>query len=153
MTTHIVNNYDFISVEKLKTKNLTKSSKGTIENPGKNVRQKSGLNRNILANNWGLIVTQLTYKAERAGTALVMVDPRNTSQMCSNCSNIVRKSLSERAHNCNHCWLSVDRDVNAAINIRDRGWNFVGRAVPDAWKPCNTDYGLVWLNAERRMNF
>ena len=66
----------FIVVEKLQIKNLTKSPKGTIENPGKNVRQKAGLNRNILANKWGLIISQLTYKAERAGTTLVMVDPR-----------------------------------------------------------------------------
>jgi putative transposase len=58
----------------------------------------------------------LEYKAEEAGTQVVAVNPSNTSQICSGCGQIVRKSLNVRTHNCS-CGLSLDRDVNAARNI------------------------------------
>ena len=62
-------------------------------------------------------IEYLSYKAESAGKKVVFVNPRNTSQICSGCGAIVKKSLSVRVHKCPSCGLEIDRDVNAAINI------------------------------------
>jgi len=66
---------------------------------------------------WNMLVTLTSYKAVNAGSMVVLVDPRNTSKMCSRCGILVEKDLSERIHNCPQCGLSLDRDWNAAINI------------------------------------
>jgi len=63
----------------------------------------------------------LLYKAESADKEAVLVDPRNTSGMCSKCGRIEKKDLSIRTHRCNECGLIMDRDLNAAINIYNRG--------------------------------
>ena len=65
----------------------------------------------------GLFRQLLTYKVEETGTRLVAVNPAYTSQKCSKCGEIVKKDLSVRVHDCFHCGLTLDRDVNAAINI------------------------------------
>ena len=62
----------------------------------------------------------LSYKAEEAGVRLEFVNPRNTSQRCSKCKKIVKKKLSERIHICPYCNLSIDRDLNASINILNK---------------------------------
>src|SRR5215210_3065301 len=69
---------------------------------------------------WNQLVQFTTYKAANAGRECVQVDPRFTSQTCSACGSIVEKDLSVRVHHCS-CGLSLDRDVNAAINILARG--------------------------------
>jgi putative transposase len=66
---------------------------------------------------WRKLVQYTTYKAENAGRRVVLVDPKNTSQMCSRCGQIVTKDLSVRIHDCPHCGYTADRDLNAAINI------------------------------------
>ena len=66
---------------------------------------------------WNMLVNITSYKAASAGSMVVLVDPRNTSKMCSRCGILVEKSLSNRVHNCLQCGLSMDRDWNAAINI------------------------------------
>jgi len=63
----------------------------------------------------------LSYKAESAGTNFIQIDPRNTTQMCSNCGSIVKKDLSVRVHNCPYCGFVADRDYNAAVNIHRVG--------------------------------
>ena len=68
----------------------------------------------------------LEYKAERAGTHFVRIDPRNTSQDCSGCGKRVKKSLSDRRHVCESCGLVLDRDENAARNILDKGMPALG---------------------------
>ena len=78
--------------------------------------RKRGLNRSIMEQSWGRIVSQLKCKAESAGREIVFVDPRNTSQRCSGCGATVKKGLSVRRHVC-ECGLDLDRDHNAAINI------------------------------------
>jgi len=70
---------------------------------------------------WNKLATILEHKAEEFGRAVVKVDPKNTSQNCSSCGHKVPKTLSTRQHNCFHCGLSLDRDVNAALNILHRG--------------------------------
>jgi len=66
---------------------------------------------------WNMLVRLTESKAAYAGSKVILVDPRNTSKMCSKCGAIVEKTLSDRVHNCPHCGLSMDRDQNAAINI------------------------------------
>lgn len=70
---------------------------------------------------WQQTIRLTTYKAECAGRRVVLVSPRNTSQMCSRCDSIVEKTLSDRVHSCPACGLEIDRDLNAAINILRRG--------------------------------
>jgi putative transposase len=70
---------------------------------------------------WGKLIRFTQSKAERAGKCVVFVNPRNTSQRCSSCGNIVPKDLSERRHECPSCGLSIDRDLNAAKNILTLG--------------------------------
>lgn len=81
---------------------------------------------------WNMLVTLTSYKAASAGSMVVLVDPRNTSKMCSRCGILVEKTLSDRVHNCPHCGLSVDRDWNAAINILRLGLQSVGIKTVEA---------------------
>jgi len=61
-----------------------------------------------------------TYKAEEAGKQVYYVNPNGTSQICSKCGTMVKKSLSERTHSCPNCGFSADRDLNASFNILGR---------------------------------
>lgn len=79
------------------------------------------LNRSIGDVAWNQLVRFTQYKAEKAGRECVLVDPRNTSQECSECGEMVEKDLSVRVHDCPHCGCTLDRDVNAARNILSRG--------------------------------
>ncbi len=84
-----------------------------------------GLSRSMLAESvhdsaWGQLLAFLSYKAEEANAKVVSVDPRYTSQVCSRCGSIVKKTLSVRVHRCPDCGLELDRDVNAAINVLNR---------------------------------
>ncbi|MCK9597214.1 transposase, partial [Candidatus Pacearchaeota archaeon] len=67
-----------------------------------------------------------SYKAESAGRNMILVNPRYTSQQCSQCNTIVKKALSERTHRCPQCGLIMDRDENAALNILALGINGLG---------------------------
>jgi putative transposase len=109
-----------ICVEKLKLHNMTRSARGTIEKPGANVRAKSGLNRSILDAGLAQFIRILTDKAESAGRLVVAVDPRGTSQECSDCGETVAKTLKQRWHSCS-CGAEYHRDHNAARNVLQRG--------------------------------
>jgi len=99
---NLVNNYDVICLEKL---NVIK------------MLDNHYLAKSISDAAWNIFVRFLTYKAEEAGRSLIFVDPAYTSQTCSSCGNIVKKSLSMRTHYCNQCGLVLSRDHNAALNI------------------------------------
>lgn len=77
------------------------------------------LSRRILDAGWYSFLQILTYKAESAGGRVILVDPKNTSQLCSCCGKLVPKALHVRVHECG-CGLTLDRDVNAARNILAR---------------------------------
>ena len=107
-----------IVVEDLKVRNMTTSAKGTIENPGKNVGQKSGLNRAILDTAFGEIRRNLEYKCGR----LVEVNPAYTSQTCSRCGHAEKENRKTQARFlCVSCGFASNADTNAAINIRRLG--------------------------------
>ncbi len=80
------------------------------------------LAKSIADASWYDIIRKTTYKAESAGNIVLHVDPGNTSKMCSKCGNIKKDlKLSDRVYNCDVCGLTIDRDENAAINIKNRG--------------------------------
>jgi len=81
---------------------------------------KSKLARQIADVGWGDFLHSVESKSQSVGLELKLVDPKYTSQACSGCGEIVSKPLSQRVHNCPHCGLVIDRDHNAAINIRNR---------------------------------
>ncbi|MGC8711901.1 MAG: RNA-guided endonuclease InsQ/TnpB family protein, partial [Leptodesmis sp.] len=82
---------------------------------------KSGLNKSIADAGWSQFIGILSFKAEKAGSRVVKVNPKGTSQHCSNCLNRVPKELSDRWHSCPHCGTELDRDTNAAILIKKVG--------------------------------
>jgi len=96
---------------------MIRSAKGTLDAPGRNVRQKSGLNRSILAAGWGQLVTRLEHKAPGR---VVKVNPAYTSQRCSACGIVDREARESQArYRCRSCGYAANADVNAARNIRD----------------------------------
>jgi putative transposase len=114
-STSIARRFDLIRVEDLKIKNMTRSAKGTRENPGRNVRAKAGLNREILRSGWGLLVRRLQ---EKAPGRVEKVKPHYTSQRCSACGRVDRASRESQAvFRCTACGFACNADVNAAINI------------------------------------
>ena len=104
-------------VESLRTNAMTASARGTQESPGSNVRQKAGLNREILATGWAVLRQMLVYKAPR----IVEVDPAFTSQTCPACGTVDAASRKARKFQCVACGHADHADVNAARNIRRRG--------------------------------
>ncbi len=107
--------FDVIRVEDLKIKNMTRSAKGTRENPGRNVRAKAGLNRGILRSGWGLLVRRLE---DKAPDRVEKIKPHYTSQRCSACGQVDRDSRESQAvFRCTACGFAGHADVNAAINI------------------------------------
>lgn len=107
-----------VIVEDLKIKNMTASARGTIENPGKNVKQKAGLNRAMLDTALGKIRRNLEYKCGK----LVEVNPAYTSQTCSECGHTNKENRKTQARFlCVSCGYASNADTNAAINIRRLG--------------------------------
>ena len=94
-------------------------------------QHKKGLNREILSQGWGIIRQQLEYKAEWAGRQLVKVNPSYTSRICSECGFVNGKAQEYRTFNCSECGHIADRDVNAALNILKRGWEFAAGSITD----------------------
>lgn len=116
-STDLARRYDIIGVENLSVSSMTRSAKGTIEAPGRNVRQKAGLNRSILAAGWGRLVTRLEQKAPGR---VVKVNPRFTSQTCNTCGyRAPGNRESQAVFRCAACGYQANADVNAAKNVRD----------------------------------
>lgn len=133
-TTGICQRFGGVVVEALRTRNMTRTARGTREAPGRNVRAKSGLNRAILGVGWHRIETMLAYKAAR----FERVDPAYTSQTCAPCGAVDRRSRESQAvFVCAACGHRDNADRNAARVILSRG----NTAVLDVegkvlWHPC-----------------
>jgi len=108
VTCWLVNTYGFIALEDLQLAFMLRN--GNLARAAHDVAL-------------GLFHNLLDYKAFQAGVQIVTVDPRNTSQRCSRCREMVPKALHVRVHACPHCGFTVDRDVNAALNILGIGWD------------------------------
>ena len=110
-------------LEALNTRNMTASARGTVMEPGRNARQKAGLNRAILNAGWHAFATILSYKMEERGGQVVTVPARFTSQTCAACGVVDARSRESQARfSCISCGHTDHADTNAAINIQRR-WN------------------------------
>ncbi|MFF2429166.1 RNA-guided endonuclease InsQ/TnpB family protein [Streptomyces mirabilis] len=119
-TTKIADTYGTVVVEALTITNMVKSAKGTVDQPAKNVAQKSGLNRSVSGEAWGRTVTMLTYKLARRGGTLAKVPAPNTSRRCSACGFTTPGSRETQAlFVCKNpdCGWTGNADHNAARNI------------------------------------
>ena len=121
-TTELSKNHAMIVIEDLQVSNMSKSAKGSLEKPGKNVKAKSGLNRAILDQGWFEARRQLEYKQLWRGGSVVAVAPQYTSQKCSDCGHIDKASrLSQEKFCCTKCGFKANADTNAAKNILAAG--------------------------------
>ena len=118
LSTQISKNHAKVYVEGLNIKNMSSSASGTIDNPGRNVRAKSGLNKSILDQGWFEFKRQLDYKLCWEGGILVEVNYRYTSQTCSCCGHTAKENRKSQAiFRCSACGYEDNADVNAAMNI------------------------------------
>lgn len=121
-TDKISKNHAVVVMEDLKIRNMSKSAKGTLENNGKNVKAKSGLNKSILDQGWFEFRRQLEYKLKWKGGHLELVDAKHTSQKCSNCGYTEKENRTSQAKfECKNCGHSENADINAAKNILAAG--------------------------------
>lgn len=116
LTTELIANNSVICLEDLNIKGL----------------QRTRLAKSISDVAWGELVRQLTYKAEWYGKHIVKIERfEPSSQICSCCGHRQKMSLDKRTYECPSCGMSMDRDLNAAINIRNWGLDKVGRGTPE----------------------
>ena len=113
-----------IVVEDLNTAGMTKSARGTVAEPGTKIKQKAGLNREILKSGWGQLEIYLGYKAH----TLTRVPAHHTSQQCNKCGFIDKENRKTQAQfKCVSCGHRGNADINAALNILALGIGASGR--------------------------
>jgi len=121
-STEISKNHAFVVLEDLKVSNMSKSVKGDIEKPGKNVKAKSGLNKSILDQGWYNFRKMLEYKLKWLGGSIKLINPQNTSRKCHVCGCIDKMNRQTQANfECQKCGHSENADLNAAKNILAAG--------------------------------
>jgi putative transposase len=111
----LVDKYDFIAHENLNVKDMLEQKK---------------YSKSIADASWSTLIQYMTAKAENAGRVIVAVDPRGTSQRCSQCGIVVPKTIEVRIHSCPHCGFKTGRDLNSALEILRLGLESVERPVP-----------------------
>jgi putative transposase len=116
----IVTAADVIGLEALGIRRMTRSAKGTVQVPGRNVRAKAGLNRRMLDAGFGLLRQMIVAKAEEAARRVVEVDARYSSQTCSHCGHVAAENRRRRRFCCVRCGHRAHADVEAAREIRRR---------------------------------
>ena len=121
-TAAISKNHALVCIEDLPVRNMSKSAKGNAEQPGKYVKQKSGLNRSILDQGWFEFRRQLAYKMEWNGGILLAVPPQNTSRTCPCCGQVSKDNRKTQAlFVCTDCGYENNADMVGAINVLERG--------------------------------
>jgi transposase len=119
---HLTTSYGLVIIEDLRIANMTRSAKGTLEQPGRNVRAKAGLNRAILDKGWGNQRLALGWHGLKNGCIVVAVPAAFTSQTCSACGYRSAASRESQArYRCRACGMVEHADVNAARNILAAG--------------------------------
>jgi transposase len=114
VSTDLACRFDLIRIEDLDVRAMTRSARGTVAQPGRNVRQKAGLNRAILANGWGALLDRLQ---DKAPGRVEKIYPAYTSQRCSACGHVAPGNRESQAFRCVACGHQAHADVNAALNI------------------------------------
>jgi putative transposase len=121
-TTAISQNHAVVVIEDLQVRNMSKSAAGTVEQPGQNVKAKSGLNRSILDQGWFELRRQLEYKQAWNGGWVVAVPPRNTSRACPACGHVAAENRQTQARfACVVCGFENNADLVGAINVLRAG--------------------------------
>ncbi|MFC2991347.1 RNA-guided endonuclease InsQ/TnpB family protein [Halomonas tibetensis] len=132
----ISQNHALVVLEDLQVGNMSRSAKGSVEQPGRNVRAKAGLNRSILDQGWFEFRRQLDYKLAWRGAHLVTVPPRNTSRTSPECGHVAagnRRSQSRFA--CVECGFEANADHVGAINVLRAGHARLACKVSGAARP------------------
>jgi putative transposase len=120
--------HGLVVVEDLRVVNMTASGRGTVEQPGRQVRQKGGLNRAVLDKSWGRLRSALDWHGRKHGCEVVSVPAAYTSQTCSACGHRAAESRESQADFCCiACGFAVIADVNAAKVILAAGLAVSGR--------------------------
>ena len=133
----LVAQFEVLVLEDLNLAGMTRSARGTPEEPGKNVAAKSGLNRALAQAAPARVARWVAVKAESAGLGrrIWLVNPARTSQQCSACGVIDAASrITRQTYYCGGCGWYEHADINAARNIRARGLT-AERAWQDAGRP------------------
>ncbi|WP_342743003.1 transposase [Nitrosomonas cryotolerans] len=129
-STEISKNHAMVVVENLKIGNMSKSAKGSVEKHGKNVKAKSGLNKSILDQGWGMFVSFLEYKQACSGGDVLKVNPQYTSQTCPRCQHVSRDNRkSQSAFECTECGFKANADLVGALNVLERGHRLLACGV------------------------
>ena len=129
ITSQLVKDHQVICIEDTHISNMVRSARGTVNNPGSNVRQKAGLNRSILFQGWYGIRMKLEYKCHWYGRVFMAVPAMNTSRLCRKCGSIDPGNRRSQSHfQCLDCGHTANADINAAENIRRQGLNLLARA-------------------------
>jgi len=120
--------HGLVAIEDLRVTNMMRSARGTVEQPGRNVRQKAGLNRAILDKAWGALGTALEWHGRKNGCDVVAVPAAFRSQTCSSCGHVAAESRESQARfRCVACGFKANADVNAAKVILGAGLALTGR--------------------------
>ena len=141
-STDIARQFDLIRVEALQIATMTHSAKSRARTPGRNVRAKAGLNREILRSGWGLLVRRLE---DKAPDRVEKIKPAFSSQRCSACGHVDAKSRESQARfACTACGFVGNADVNAARNIA-AGHAVTARGGDGVARPVNREPQLLLL--------
>ena len=117
-STTLSKNHAIVCIEDLKVRNMSRSAAGRVEQPGRNVRAKSGLNKTILDQGWFEFRRQLAYKLDWNGGQLIALPPKNTSRTCPACGHVSADNRQTQARfECVECGYENNADVVGAINI------------------------------------
>ena len=126
----ISQNHAMVVLEDLQVSNMSRSAAGTVEQPGKNVKQKTGLNRAILDQGWGEFRRQLEYKMLWSGGLFISVPPNGTSIACPGCGHVSKENRKTQAQfACVESGFSENADLVGAINVRRAGHARIGCQV------------------------
>jgi transposase len=143
LSTDLARRFDVICVEALQIRNMTRSARGTAAEPGRNVRAKAGLNREILASGWGFLIARLEQKAPGR---VEKIHPAFTSQRCAACGHVAGENRKSQAiFACTACGYTANADVNAAQNIA-AGHAATARGGLSLGKPANREPQLALLS-------
>ena len=152
-STSLVKDYDIIVFEKLFTRNMSKSARGTVEKPGKNVAQKKGLNRSIQSQRWGELLRRTKQKSETCFVQVIEVPAHNTSITCNVCNHRNKGSReSQASFLCVNCGHIQHADVNASINILNRGLESLDVNAPGCGVSGRGDLQTVVGSMKRQPN-
>jgi len=145
-STDLARRFDIVRVEDLNIRGMTRSAKGTTTKPGRNVRAKAGLNREIMRSGWGLLVRRLE---DKAPGRVEKVNSAFTSQRCSTCGHIAAGSRKSQAlFCCVACGYASNADVNAARNIA-AGHAVTARGGDGVTRPVNRELQPACLLTRR----